>query len=372
MKQLRLLLVTGIYPPDIGGPAIYTSTLMEKLPAHGIETKLVNFSSLLNFPRGIRHLMLLFRILRSSSGTDVIFAQDPVSSGFPALIAAKLLGRPMVLRVGGDFAWEQATELYEMDISMEGFQDGRWGMRIDLLIGLERWVAKNADQVITPSEFLKQLLLSWGVPGERITVVHNGVGFPASLPSRTQARRTVGIDGKLVVSIGRLIHFKGFQQTIRTIADLRTSISDISLVIIGSGPRQVELASLIRTMELEEYVFLTGPLTHDNTMLYLRAADLLVLNSAGEGQSHVILEAMLAGTPVVTTNTGGNPELIEHGSTGWLVGFDDQEALSNAITRLLRDRTLAAGIARSAQQSVLKYSVQAMLDGTIRTLEGVR
>lgn len=370
MKR-RPLIATGVYPPDIGGPATYASALMRELPARGVEPTVMLFSSFMRYPRGLRHMLFTRRMIAARGDYDLLFALDPVSSGLPAYLASKRLGKPLLLRVGGDFAWEQATERFGVDVDLDHFLKSRWGPRIGLLVWLERFVARSAALVIAPNRYLANVLQRWGVEPERIVVVPNGVTPVEAAASREQARAALGVDGRLIVSMGRLMRFKGFGEVIQAFAALTQAFQDVGLHVIGSGPRRDELASRIGALNLKGRVQLTGPVPRAKSMMFLRAADVFVLNSATEGQSHTILEAMALGTPVVTTSVGGNLELIEHGRSGWLVAHDDRQALVEAMSALLGDKELAARIAAEAKRTVEPYSVERMVEGTLSALEGV-
>lgn len=368
MKLQRLLLITGIYPPDIGGPATYAKVLMEELPARGIEPALVVFSPLMRYPRLLRHLLFLREILATQGPFDVLFALDTVSSGLPALLASIVMRRPLVLRVGGSFAWEQASERFAINTPLDRFTGARVGLSVSLLAGLERFVVRNARKVIVPSRYLKSVLLRWGVRNERIEIVPNGVMPIEADASRAQARAVLGVRGRLIVSVGRLVRGKGFGEVVKAVGELATDFQDVSLVIIGDGPRYVNIANLIEAARLEERVHLPGALPHSQTLQYLRAGDIFVLNSAGEGQSYALLEAMAARTPVIATDVSGNLELIEHGRTGWLVPHHDRRALVEAISTLLQDDMLASRLASEARRRVKEFSVERMLEGTISAL----
>jgi len=369
VKLQRLLLLAGIFPPDIGGPATVADVLMQELPGRKIAPVLLRFAPYRKYPRGLRHILYTFRILVERGPFQVLFALDPISVGLPALIASKLLRRPFVLRIGGDFAWEQAVERFGADSDLDQFLGMRWEPRVRLLVWLERWVARQAKMIITPNQYMRGVLLQWGVREERIVVIANGVRPADPAASRDQIRSELGINGQLIVSAGRLLRYKGFEGLLDAAAELMSRSPDLSLVILGSGPRQSELAARIRSLALSGRVHLLGSLPHEKTLRYLRAADLFVLNSATEGQSHVILEAMAAGIPIVTTRAGGNPELVEHGRNGWLVEPNDREGLAQAMATLLRDPNLAIALSTAARETAAGYQVEAMVDQVAASLE---
>ena len=102
MTPKKILIATGIYPPDMGGPATYSKLLADELPKRGIEVRVLTFGAVRHLPKVIRHLAYFFKTLSQGREVDIIYAQDPVSVGLPALWAARLLGKRFLLRLGGD------------------------------------------------------------------------------------------------------------------------------------------------------------------------------------------------------------------------------------------------------------------------------
>src|SRR6185437_10345202 len=100
---MKVVLVTPLYPPEIGGPATYAETLMRELPKQGIEVELIKFSLVRKWPRALRHFLLYREIVKATRGADSIFALDPFSVGVPALNAKQKLGKQLVVKIVGDY-----------------------------------------------------------------------------------------------------------------------------------------------------------------------------------------------------------------------------------------------------------------------------
>ena len=96
---MKILIATGLYPPEIGGPATYTALLERELPAHGHKVAVVPFSVSRWLPKGIRHVHYFFTLLSKSRGVQIIFAQDVASVGLPALLAAKVMRKKFFVQV---------------------------------------------------------------------------------------------------------------------------------------------------------------------------------------------------------------------------------------------------------------------------------
>jgi glycosyltransferase involved in cell wall biosynthesis len=172
--------------------------------------------------------------------------------------------------------------------------------------------------------------------------------------------------------MGRLLRWKGFETLIDAVADLRSEVPGVSMAIVGSGPDAASLRRKVRQAGLEKTIRLVEALPRPESLTYLKAADLFVLNSAAEGMSHTIVEAMALGTPVVATDAGGTRELIDHGRSGWLVRHDAREDFGSAICALLSDPERAARMAEAAKRTVEAYSTDTMLRATVAALQDAR
>src|SRR3990167_7909869 len=104
---MRIVIATPLYPPEIGGPATYAKLLFEGLPEKGIEVELVKFSDVRHLPKIIRHIAYFLRVLKAARNANVVLALDPVSVGLPAMKAAQKARKPFVVKIVGDYAWEQ-------------------------------------------------------------------------------------------------------------------------------------------------------------------------------------------------------------------------------------------------------------------------
>ncbi|MEK7561108.1 MAG: glycosyltransferase family 4 protein [Patescibacteria group bacterium] len=372
-QRIRLLIATPLYPPDIGGPATYTKILEEELPGDGVTVAVAKFDAVRWLPKIIRHIAYFFLVLWKGRRADIIFAQDPVSVGLPAYLAAKILGKIFLLKVVGDYAWEQwqisrKGQSMRRFINVEEFQKGQYDRITKLRRDIEHWIARRAKMVIVPSQYLKGMVLEWGTPEEKIKVIHNAFDLPEGLPPKEDARVRLDLSGHVVVSVGRLVPWKGFDVLISSIPDLIARFSDLRLVIIGSGPEEARLRALASSLGINDSVEFKGQIAHAETLMYLRAADVFVLNTGYEGLPHTILEAIAVGVPIATTPVGGNKEIITHNIHGLLFGYNDPAGLTEAIGRLLSDRALGARLANSAAELLERFSRKRMIEETAEFL----
>ncbi len=212
-----------------------------------------------------------------------------------------------------------------------------------------------------PSEYVRNLVVGWGVEPWRVSVVRSAVAPVSGEMDRVEARRALGWDpaGRYLVAVARLTAWKGVDRVIDALAGR----PDIQLVVVGDGPARRALESRAAFGQIKA-VFV-GAATRDAVDQYLAAADYLVVYSAYQGLSHTILEAFRAGTPVIASDRGGNPEVIEHDVNGFLAAHPDARALASALARAFEGETqarLSAGARRSASRADWTTAMNAIAD----------
>ncbi|MDP3999639.1 MAG: glycosyltransferase family 4 protein [bacterium] len=374
-----ILIATGIFPPDIGGPATFTKLLLEELPKRGFKVIALSYGESQkgdpsnirrvsrHIPKGLRHFIYFLKVWQLGRKADIIFAQDPVSAGLPAFLANKFLHRKFILKAVGDYAWEQGAQRFRVQDSIDDFQDTKkkYHWVVEGLKWIRSWVADGSDLVIVPSEYLKKIVVRWGVAPEKINVILNAVSPMISTSGKDLERGILGLQGTILVSVGRLVPWKGFDMLIKIVADLKNKFSDLHLFIIGDGPERANLESLINKLRIEKNAVLMGSLPKNELIKYLKASDVFVLNTGYEGLSHQIREAQALGLPVVTTDVGGNPEIVIHGQTGLLVPYNDYNALRRTLIDIISDESLRQRLGELARKKEMAYTHNMMINGYI-------
>ncbi|MGH7775235.1 MAG: glycosyltransferase [Candidatus Binatia bacterium] len=372
---MKLLIVTGIFPPDIGGPAYYVPLVAAELSRRGHSVCALTLSDSLahddsGYPfqvvrirRGLfkpfRLLLTAIKVLVLGRKTDTLFVNGLY---LESVVANFFLRKPMVQKIVGDWAWERATNKGWSRDAFEEFQRSKHSPRVEVLKALRNFCARRADMVIVPSQFLARWVQSWGVVGGKLRVIYNAVG-----PLNGKCEVPIRLDTRFkMITAGRLVSCKGMDDLVQILLEL----DDVGLVVVGDGPEERRLRSLAKQFGVDERVCFTGKLDSRRLRFALSDSDLFVINSNHEGFPHVVLEAMQVGLPVVATNVGGTREVIEDQRNGLLVPPGERAVLEQAIKGILADPDRRREIARIGQETVLnRFSLDRMVVETQTALE---
>lgn len=373
---MRVLLVTGIWPPDIGGPATHMPEVANFLLARGHTVSVLTTASsppdeqpypvdwvARSLPPGVRHLALAARIAHSARSTDVVYATSVPTR---AAVGTRLAGAPLVLKLTTDDAFERAFRFGWFTETMDDFQGAR-GVRFQALRAVRNAALRRARTVICPSSYLAELVAAWGVDPGRVTVIPNAGPGVDELPTREEARGRVGIDGTVFAFAGRITA----QKALDVALDALACAPQVTLLVIGDGPDRPAVEAHASELGLGPRVRFLGACPHDRVVEILRAADALLLSSDWENAPHGVVESLTVGTPVVATAVGGVAELVQDGVNGLLVPARDPVALAAAIQRIADEPGLRDKLAVHAARSVTAYAPERVLERVAHSLEKV-
>ena len=337
-----------------------TGTLVSKLEAAGIRVinlpRLERDVSLWNDCLAFVSLIKLFRTERP----DIIHLNSSKIGGLGAL-AGRIARVPKIIFTAHGWAFNEARP--------------RWQKKT---IAFLHWLTiQFCHQVITVAQSEAEQVATWPKTKSKIKTIHNGIS-PISFLYRDTAREQLLArypslapyrNQFWIATIAELHQNKDLVNAIGAIAILKRQYPEVRYLIIGEGEQKNKLEGLIKEFELEKNVFLLG--TTADASKYLKAFDLFLLNSRKEGLPYVILEAGLAGLPVVATQVGGISEIITSEQTGVLVPPEEAEATAEAIANLMANGLDREILGRNLETYIRHhFTLEQMVKQTIKLYTG--
>jgi glycosyltransferase involved in cell wall biosynthesis len=385
-KDNRILILSGVFPPDIGGPTTFLDPLAKELIKNGYAVRVLTFGRSeakypypVNkvskaWPGPLRSFIFLKKGLWFGLWSDIIYNQDLYTAGLTALVIKKVLRKKLVTRFVGDSAWEKSSVERLVNDDVMTFQEKKYSFKIEWRKKIRKKILTNSDKIIVASNFLKQVALKIGLPKEKIKVIYNSIDFlkmEPSLSEREALRKKMGLEGKILLTIARLTPWKGVDMLIELMPDLVRRYGQIKLVVVGQGPELKNLKRLTQELKIENNIYFAGKANRQQVNDYLFASDLFLLNTNYEGMSHLLLEAMKAGVPIITTPVGGNPETIKDGRTGLLVEYWNKKKWLEAIDRILNSPALAEELIKNARDNSKRFSWDNLVRETIEVFNNL-
>lgn len=307
------------------------------------------FMAICSFP-------LLLR-LRRQFGFDVIDAHFAYPDGYAASLLGLWLRVPVTITLRGT----------EVPVSRSSSKRR-----------LMMHAIRRAKRVFSVAQALKDHVVNLGAEPDKITVVGNGVDAEKFHPvSQSQARQSLGLPSgaPILISVGGLVERKGYHRVIECLPLLRDQYPGLKYLIVGGASAEGDwgerLRALVTGLGLEDCVRFMGTIQSEELKIPLSSADVFVLATRNEGWANVFLEAMACGLPVVTTDVGGNREVVCKESLGYIVPFGDHAALAEALRKALSaqwDRKAIVAYARAnswdTRVEILKDEFERIYAGT--------
>ena len=351
---MRITVLPGIWPPDVGGPATHGPELARFLTGRGHAVHVVTMASEppterpcavttvdRRRPFPVRYGELTLRGAAAARASDVVYASATYAA---AAIAAAGTRRPLVAKLVSDPAYERARRWGLFGGTLEEFQEAGGG-RLVTLKRARTWALDRARTLIVPSRYLAEIARGWGLDGDRLHVIPNPA--PPAREASTTARRGL-------VFAGRLTR----QKALHVAIDALARVPAAELTVIGDGPDRERLERHARGAGLNGRVRFVGSLPRDEVLDALAGAEATVLSSDWENFPHAAVESLAVGTPLVATDVGGVGEIVVDGVNGLLVPPGSPEAFGHALERLLGSPELLARLSDGARASVAELDAE--------------
>jgi len=371
---VNVLIVSGIWPPDVGGPASHAPELAEYLEARGHRVEVVTTAERAparesypvgwtkrSLPRGVRHVDAAARIARAARRADVAYTTGMLVR---SSLGTALARRPVVMKLTSDPAYERSLRYDLFSGDLDEFQRVD-GPRLRALRRINDVALRRAEHLVVPSEALRRLAIGWGIAPDRVTLLPNPVAAPELAP-RDELRARHGFTGPTLAFAGRLVPQKSIDVALRALGQLDA----VTLVLAGEGGEAERMQALARELGVDGRVLFLGAQPRATVFELLAAADAALLSSSWENFPHVVVEALAVGTPVISTDVGGVGEIVRDGENGLLVPIGDPDALAAAVRRYLGDQELQARLRAAAAGSIERFAPDAIYGRLEEILRG--
>ncbi|MBI5140254.1 MAG: GtrA family protein [Candidatus Vogelbacteria bacterium] len=314
-----VVIATGIFPPDIGGPATFVHNLGERLIEKSVKVTIVTYSDVAKdalddlayqvirisraLPFGLRHFEYLVWLFLATVNHGLIYAQDITAAGVPALLVKKILRKRMIMRIGGDLLWERSAESGRTELSMNDFyKSGLHRNKLIFMVGKK--ILANCEKIFVTADNLRRIYIKYyDVFPDKIEVLHNPLPSLKDFPV-FMANDKAEHPEKIILFAGRFVKYKNIHKLIDAFLNIYDDIKPARLVLIGDGPEVKKLRVKIRN-EAGSRVEIINKLPHKELFAHVGNASLCVSAATTEYNPNFILECLSLGKKVLLKEDNG-------------------------------------------------------------------
>lgn len=376
---MKILLTTGIFVPEIGGPATYALKISKELTNLGHQVRVIAYSkekkynfdntlpySVIRIKKGnklLNYYRYLREILKNISDFDLIYSFDYFSAGIPSLLATKIYGKKLIIRMGGDLIWERYLEKRDEGVTLADFYKNKFYKVNWLKFLIAKIVLKYADLLIFTTEFQAKLFIDhYKISDKKIRYIGN------PMPGRIvkEFSKETGKTNRDIIWAGRMVAKNNLIRLVRVFCSLKLKQKNYQLILIGEGPLKTILQEIIKNKNCAEVIIKD---TLPNSVLVKRIANsyAVVFPSYTDISPNLVLECLSVGIPFILTK--------EHGFD-WLrhsvIEFDpkDDKDLESAIIKIL-DKSFYAEYKNSLSKINYIYSFKQVAEDTIKLFKEI-
>lgn len=282
---MKILISTGIYPPDIGGPAQYARNLYETWKSEGHDVKVAAYRWERAFPTFVRHLLFLTKIIRKGWNADLILVLDTWSAAVPTMYACKLMRKKYIIRTGGDFLWETYTERTGELVLFKDFYNtslSKLSRKEKIIYKLGGDSLRNADLVIFSTKWQKDIFENaYNLKKDKNRIVENFCG---------EREEQIEPENRMFVAGTRELVWKN-------IGGLKNAFKIAQKKVLDMGFEPIECD--------------TTKAVYDNFLERMRRSYAVILTSIGDISPNMIFDAIRMGTPFILTKENGISERVK-------------------------------------------------------------
>ncbi len=305
---MKILICTGIYPPDIGGPAQYADNLKDEFLKQGNAVKILTYKLEKKLPIGIRHCLYFFRAIFAFINADFIIALDTFSVGFPSVVAARILRKKIILRAGGDFLWESCVERTGNLVTLRDFyaKMPRLPLKQRLIYFLQKFALKNCTALVFNNSWAREIFeKNYNLNPKKSFVIENFYGEKINSFEPKE---------KNFIWAGRPLKLKNINLLKDIFQELEKERPDIKLEIAEK-------------------------LSHEELMERIKNCYAVILPSISDISPNFILDAIRADKPFILTKETGLYARLK--DIGIFIDFSNKDDIKEKILFLARDDNYA-------------------------------
>ncbi|MEX0931937.1 MAG: glycosyltransferase family 4 protein [Candidatus Paceibacterota bacterium] len=299
---MKFVIATGVYPPQVGGPAKYAAMLTHTAHEKGHHARVATFTLERKLPSGIRHFYFFLKMCFKLIGTKGVIALDTMSVGLPSLLAAKVMRKKIIVRVGGDFLWEAWVERIKQMVHLSDFYSVKreFTFKEKAIRFFTKMLYKRADVVAFTTEWQRDFTVpAYNIDHERFTVIENYFGEKIPVTSEPEAKKTF-------LAVGRNIALKNIERVEHAFTDVAQTKGGIELV--------------------------TGTFTPDVLEKKIASCGVIVVASFSEVAPNIVLEGLRYNKPFILTQDCGLYEELK--DVGVFIDPFDTDSLAEAMRSL--------------------------------------
>lgn len=365
---MKIAILTENYIPLVGGAEIFVIKLAKYLVNKGHEVDIITLKHdddhlefevidevnvyRVNYLKNIKGLSLinssykLYRALirnNKENQYDIVHSIAEVPTSQAGTLFKIFKNKPHLITIqGGYIAGRECLKEHDKRTSGD-----------KILEKIISWAFKRCDALHAISGVIARE--SGELGAKNIKIIPNGVDkdmIREGLKEKNRKELGIPLDRKVIISLSRLTPRKGFKYVIRAFAKIVKKYPDASLIIVGDGKQREYLENLSRELGIEKNVDFKGTIPHDEIVKILPAADAFALSPIFEGLGIVYIESLACEVPVVTTEVGGIPDIIENEINGLFIPYGDVDAFYRALDRILTDEKLHNDLKKNGLQIV--------------------